>query len=1460
MSDSILTEKYDTTLFLKSDNDLYEHLEGKKEEYLSKYEHVGYKFLLTKDSLSTEGVIVISIAKYDDELLKYKLLTVQDVMDNYKDFISHLTNFIKKYINTNPRFKYFFTWMPPTTLNLNHEYFLDLSDVFFIEIQTNFAGLYCTPIDPTFRGSQFKKTIYDDPNTRFDEINDDNPDTHLHVAIQTKQLRPDIYTNVCDQYFLDNKNSKITTIVTIDNRDKLYNDDKYCHISSLLEKDLNKSISFFTVLLREFFNRLVVDFKNVPSTNTSNYGLMFFARGMQVPIVHYKIRHSNEYAILRAASYNNIKNTVGKLKILLTETKFKGGNKTKKCPKIKFNYDLLLNFYDSTLPDDTEYEYLMKLKKLLLELRSYGLIFDHAIKILHLASNYILDSVSLKKILNVETEKLVDIIKICENIFTPKIPYMTDYVFYLKLKELIKDEKINDIFVQVKNALRASKINNESFYFINIYISDEDKDQIIKEGNRIYYSRDYSNINNKIQFSYVEEDLKKPIELFYNLDTHDNIDLYTHTNILLYVFDKNNDTLIDEDEFIKYLKSIEDLIDKINTLLPVNRKIDLNIPEQKRKFTRFDANNDKKLNMSEFYNFIKNDLYNRENSESGSIESNFRRNIRHYEFTNISKKISIGAGPLLINDLYMFFTWIKKIILLDNIRYYININEPITDKVNDIEKHIFEKVAESMLEVGSFQYLNFGTPDYTIHKPDNIERFLKLLKGPKSGNILMHCGAGDGRSGFFLFSLLVYKNPFDSYIILLQKFFCSYRFLSFREIFGETHKIKLLIGRLLSLYAVLTKLLNLDTGTLEKRPSFLKLNSEFEPYLINYITVTNENNYNDAWNPELPFDKIFDEESFKVIKKINDLIHLNNKNEDYFKDKKNWDKILDTSIMRDEFEMFVNPEYVDAKNNYNIINTDYYTDINLGINDYENEESNEWLFRKSINNIFTRFFINNIDINLILELIKNIYTDCSKYFKIYIDNNDDLSDNDLYIYIKGGFLFYLIQNKFSSSFEEFEKSDIDFDIYLNPDLVKYNEHFLNVNKIIFNTLYNSLNDYSDLIKNIKFYDYSSRDLSKLYNIINEHIRLYDKSKLKRSSVFRDGNYKLESIQFNNFTYKDSNKIVTKINTNKSTIETFIIDNIYNNIKIYWDRMKINRKKDDKKLLKMSISDDDNHVFVTENMQNVIYSNIVLEGSPVSSLSNMNSYFKFSNFQILKKIKLLNRKNIFNTVKFTFNSSHYYKKDGTDGVSSFNLFRYTIPNYLIFKTGYGLLQPVSFFNELIDIALPKKNDYSLELYNQSNISEYTINIKGKDFIFKGKNIQGLLVDLVSQFKQINYGKKIKRSKRFNNMLILYIDTLEINKKQKKKLYIYIYNILKNGNIKYFDIHISDLIQYIKKEFKLLYDNKELHNEIIKYLLDSFIEHIFRSKPVDKSIYLNIETYKKYMKYKLKYLKLAEKLNI
>lgn len=1452
---SIKKSTYNSSLYLKKDNDFINKLYGYASEYLTKYEKNNYKFFITDNTIETEGIFLLSIAKLQSNG-KFKLLTIEEAQLDYLNFMPLMVDFIKKYMMDNPLLEYFFLWLPPITKENTSDIFLDISDIFYIEFQVNiWGGINCNYTN--YRGEQFYNSIYSNQNNDTVFIN-----KRLEYAYQTKQNNY-ISNNVCNKFFSDNELYNTTNILTLKNDSitKKYNDKSYCHIYTLIKDKPDEAIEMLTILFENFFKRLNDDFSIINPLNSSNYAIMLYERGGQVPIVHFKIRHADEYLKFRGDTYHIIKDNVGKLRSILTESGFTGG--AKKCPTEGFTYDLLFRQYDLTPSDDDQYEYVMKLKKLLKMLQNYGLEISDATHILYNASNYQIDIFTIRKVLNIEKEKEIDIMKMCEEVFPPKIPYNIDYKFYLILKKRIIKSNLKNIFIKIKNMLRVNKINMDSFYFIKEKFTDDEKQFIIKEGNELYHTINYKkNINTKFEYTYEIQDIKTAKDVFLK-PGDDTIELYTQADMYFNVFDANNDNMLSADEFLKFATNVKNKIDEINKKITPTFKIDSRINEFMKEFKNFDTNDDYLLNKTEFYNFLKNGYFKTDTTLTPHY-NDYKRNIRHFEFTNVFKKINIGRNPLNNTDavrLYFFYLWIKKLILINNIRYYININKP-TNPV-DIEKVIFEETANDLLDKDKYKYLNLGTSDYHIHSPEHIKMFIELLSDDtKKGSVIMHCGAGDGRSGFFLFSLLVFKNLTDSYHTLLQKFLCSYRFYSFREVFGETDRLKLLVGRLLSLYAAITKLLDKD-NTYKNRPKFLEISKTYEPKFIDYIK--NKALFNDdpnMWNPGIEIDKIFTEKSYKNIVEYCYWIHTNRENESYFFNNKNWEDFNSISILRNNYSIFRSYDNVNENENFNVIEKNI-KDINISTINSLDSQDPTWEFKKSLNNILTEFLLNNIDRNLLLELLRRVYNNLNDNINEY-KKEYNILDNDLFVYLKGGFLFYLI-NKNHIKNQPFTKSDIDFEIYLNPSINNYNVHYLNINKIAFNTLLefkDITGKYStnkDLIEKLMFSDFTESSIIKLYNKLNKHVLKYDKSKLE--DIYKNIN-ELLYVQISNYILymsKDGKYDLYKlINDNlklqKMNIKTDGIPlDIYNKVeKSVVQYTYFNKNKFLQNIYPNNYYD--NKTFIGETKENINYNNLTFNPD------NSNQYTIYN-----KKIRnpiFTNNDYKYNGLKISYNSSHYYKTKNND-IKSFNLLRLVLPNYIVINTIDQVKQkdtklPISLFSEIIDVTIPKKNDYLIKKFDTKYVSTYNVKLDdGSIFRFKGENIKGLIVKNSDLFRDSEYGKKEKRAYRFNELLTLYMKTLNKNKDYKLKIFYSMYRTLKTGII----IDTGDkVLDTVFKDFEYLYNNRATNEEMIKILLKSNkTAKFFDDTVTDESIYLNFDTYKKYLKYKIKYLNYKKQMN-
>ena len=611
---------------------------------------------------------------------------------------------------------------------------------------------------------------------------------------------------------------------------------------------------------------------------------------------------------------------------------------------------------------------------------------------------------------------------------------------------------------------------------------------------------------------------------------------------------------------------------------------------------------------------------------------------------------------------------------------------------------------------------------------------------------------------------------------------------------------------------------------------------------------------------------IFDDESNEIITKVFDFVKDNYGRKSFFQDRHNWDTLLGIpKYLIDNHNIFTFADNVNEENNFKVVRTNTRNFIleNGVINNFNIGTTNDWYFKKSINNIFTEFYINHKGtMPHLINIINYIYEDCNIKLNDYKTINN-IPEDDIYIYFKGGLLYNLLSKSMGVSFDGIKKSDFDLDIYINPSIANYELHFFNVNKIIFNVLdtfnTNPLEVFPEEIsKSIKILlnkVYKPDDLTELYNKLNEHIKDYDKSEL--SDEFKNIQ-EITQLQFSNFVYYTMDGTNEKANIYKYNKDVDKLDKIrgfdYEN-KPKMD-IEINEQlrallerypyKDEEKTLTNIIfqySYRDYKLFLQEPKNIITYTD-----------ENLQHIFTGS-FQDDEMSKF----------KLTYNSAHYYNKSiNDDDITSFNLFRLLMPNYLLLSynnEGVKSYKMKSFFNEILDISIVKKNDFSFKYVSKNDVTDYKL-IKGKDpsgnniFNFKGKNIEGLLKDLAYQFNDKNYNKKEKRAKRFSEILILYIDTFKMNSISKGKLYNNIYKILIDGKLPK-SIN-NTILDFIMDKFEKLYSNYRENEEIINAIKDNKINYVFRSGSVDETAYYDNLTYRKYMKYKIKYLNLLKKL--
>ena len=315
----------------------------------------------------------------------------------------------------------------------------------------------------------------------------------------------------------------------------------------------------------------------------------------------------------------------------------------------------------------------------------------------------------------------------------------------------------------------------------------------------------------------------------------------------------------------------------------------------------------------------------------------------------------------------------------------------------------------------------------------------------------------------------------------------------------------------------------------------------------------------------------------------------------------------DNSINNDDNS--INNKLDNILNKYNIDNLINNFDIELekNINIYENKEYND--NKKILKNFFTDFVTNHIldENNLynLLYIINKIYNDTlDKYIK-----KNNLKNDDILFIFKGGNIFKLIAEKFwnelpnqamykliSEYKQYFKRSDLDFGIYINPNLnnsMKITDDIsiisYKIQLIINNIIFNNKNLF------LKWFKYNtSYQNSILQEEVNKLNKLDNKFKnidfITNSTTYdnQDDTYIKFLLSDKDIIYiddLDNNKTTNQVILNSSNNDTFMYTNINSALKIYTNkrtlefnltRTKINfniymyNNIDNTKLNKMSI--------------------------------------------------------------------------------------------------------------------------------------------------------------------------------------------------------------------------------------------------------------------------------------------------
>lgn len=552
--------------------------------------------------------------------------------------------------------------------------------------------------------------------------------------------------------------------------------------------------------------------------------------------------------------------------------------------------------------------------------------------------------------------------------------------------------------------------------------------------------------------------------------------------------------------------------------------------------------------------------------------------------------------------------------------------------------------------------------------------------------------------------------------------------------------------------------------------------------------------------------------------------------------------IIDSTLKDNNLDLDNNLIYIDNDNN----------------NDDQNRE-----YKNFCTDIVTNYILDEKELYNLLYIIHSFYNDCINY---YIQQKN-LNSNDIIFIFKGGNIFKIIANKFWSELPNkamykfideyksyFKRSDLDFGIYVNPDLstdiidditiISYKLQIL-ISEILFshkeicfkwfkfNNLYKK-----EILKNLLLDINKTESLhnssSIYYNNKFTNIQFIDESAINTNNIFENqhNNY----FNFENDNIKDlnnlsdtfsNNKIVKqKINYNNSnsfmynTINKALRIKTTNNrlIKFYLTRIKITfnlhleNEKNEKKiisiggeLIDVSIGKDEASSNFWKNKHNYIDSITLTQniGFYMNSIKSFN--INIYSFQYLyEDLKFI----LIDTLYLPWEDLKYKKR-------LYRLFFLTFID--VFKNikkkpieNKHINIVYEYFNNILTYIKKFKNNENTEknIKEISTILKKTKQDKILSYIICKKNkclLNKLLKYIISIIEKVLFPRKLINSKIHNN---LYINNSKNNKRDlNDNEFNYLIDLLNYVlfNLNSFKIVNQYIINYSKSTLEFNYKN-------------------------------------------------------
>lgn len=483
-----------------------------------------------------------------------------------------------------------------------------------------------------------------------------------------------------------------------------------------------------------------------------------------------------------------------------------------------------------------------------------------------------------------------------------------------------------------------------------------------------------------------------------------------------------------------------------------------------------------------------------------------------------------------------------------------------------------------------------------------------------------------------------------------------------------------------------------------------------------------------------------------------------------------------------------------------------YTDSDNDNND-ENRE-----YKNFCTDIVTNYILDEKELYNLLYIIHTFYNDCINY---YIQKKNLKSDDIIFLF-KGGNIFKLIANKFWSELPNkamykfideynsyFKRSDLDFSIYVNPDLstdiidditiISYKLQVL-ISEIL-------LNNKNICFKWFKYNDkYKQQVLENLLFDINNTESLHDSSSVYYNNKFTNIQFIDQSAIHTNKRYKNqSNNYFTFENDNIKDINN--LSNSFNNNKIV--RQKINNNN---------------------NNNNSFMYNSINKALRIKTTNNRLLKFYLTRIKITFNLHLENKINGQNIIPIggelidvsigkDESSANFYK----------NKHNYIDTITLTQNTGF-------YINSIKSFDL---NIYSFQyLYEDLKfILMDTLYLPWEDLKYKKRLYRLFFITFIDVFKNIKkksiQNKHITLVHKYFSIILDYIKKFKNNKTNKKN----------ETDIKY----ISTILKKTKQD-KILNNivckkNKCLLNKLLKYIISIIEKVLFPRKLINLKIHDN-----------------------